>query len=409
MGKKPRSHVKKIVFIVIFSIVMLELTLFLSGRYLLWQRRVKRNRVEAVRIVCVGDSHTFGVGTSMQYSYPAQLERLLTLNNYNQRFSVINLGIPGASTKRQIQELTLFFDNNDAKIVILITGRNNHFEIEERQNPVLYNNIARHIGNLRSFKFLKAIFERILKKHNQQDSNVMLVHKKKYADYLDFYLEQIRRLCSNKGAKLMLLSYYNSTDDVVKDFANKHNIPYFDFTSDFDSLFTVEEKSRYISPDMSHMNHLGYKFFAEQLYGYLFLKQAYLGFKINPLLQRLEASEFYSDDKEIERMVKAQEERIEQSKNSGEYPFELIHLGHIYIEIGDEESAKKCYIDGLVASNYTDNNTIVSPILNWYLRKGRKEDALKICEEIMLHNPANSIARSYRDWLLTKPEHLEGG
>ncbi|MDD5155838.1 MAG: SGNH/GDSL hydrolase family protein, partial [Candidatus Omnitrophica bacterium] len=210
-----------------------------------------------IRIVCVGDSHTFGVGTGMSYTYPAQLERLLTLNNHEQKFSVINLGIPGASTKRQAQELKSFFNKHEAKIIILLTGRNNDFELKEGQDASFFNSIKYRLENLRSFKFLKVIFDRIVRRNKQRDSQDMLAYKERYVDYLSYQLEWIRKLCRDKGAKLILLSYYNTSDNVIKEFAHKYNIPYLDFTGDFQSLFKREGRSRYISPDASHLNYLG--------------------------------------------------------------------------------------------------------------------------------------------------------
>jgi lysophospholipase L1-like esterase len=397
MEKKLKIYSKRIFFVGISIIAILELTLFLSGRYLLWQRRVTRGEPKAIHIVCVGDSHTFGVGTSILYSYPAQLERLLTLNNHKQKFFVMNLGIPGASTKRQAQEIESFFNTNKAEIVLLLTGRNNDFEIIKGQNPSFLSNIKYGLENLRSFKFLKVMFNRIFRKNNQQDNNYTPAYKESIVNYSNLYLARIRKLCREKGAKLALLSYYNSSDDTIKEFAHKYNILYFDLTNDFNFLFKAEDSSKYLSLDMSHMNRYGYKFFAEKLYERLFLKQAYLGIKINPLLQRIREKEFYLNDKEIGRMVKAQQERIEQSKNTGEYPFELVHLGHIYIEIGDDEAARDCYWKALLSSNYSNNNTIVSPIINWYLKRGRNDEALKIYEEILLHNPENGTAKYYRD------------
>jgi tetratricopeptide (TPR) repeat protein len=72
-----------------------------------------------------------------------------------------------------------------------------------------------------------------------------------------------------------------------------------------------------------------------------------------------------------------------------------VHLGHIYAETGDWEAARDCYEQALVASDYSDNNTITAPAVNWYLREGRKAEALAKCEEILRHNPANSIASAY--------------
>lgn len=44
-----------------------------------------------VRVLCVGDSHTFGAGVDVYESYPAQLQALLDADSPG-RFSVINLG-----------------------------------------------------------------------------------------------------------------------------------------------------------------------------------------------------------------------------------------------------------------------------------------------------------------------------
>lgn len=384
----------------VFVFILLESGLFCTGRFLLFQRRAGTDTQGAISIVCIGDSHTFGVGTLARYSYPKQEETLLNINNKTQRFSINNLGVPGSSTKRQAEGLQSYFKNNHAQIVIWLTGRNNDLEVKQWESASLYSKITNQIGSLRSFKFLKVATGSILRMNKDREGSKISADAQRYADYLTFYLAKIRKLCLDKGSKLVLLSYYNTSDGVVKEFANKYNIPYFDFSRDFDTLFKAGERLKYISPDMSHLNHLGYKFFAEQLYECLFLEQAYLGIKINPLLEKIGEKDYYSNDNETERMIRLQKGRIAQSKNTSEYPFELVHLGHIYMEIGNSEAAKECYLEALVFSNYSDNNTIASPIINWYLSKDQKDDAMKVCDEILLHNPNNNIARSYRAWLI---------
>src|SRR5512137_2325281 len=105
---------KKTVFLLALcgiGLVCLELALFAAGKYLLWQRRA-RAFPGNVRIACFGDSHTFGVGTSQKYSYPGQLEILLKINNpRGPGFSVSNFGVPGSSTRSQVEELKRFFEN----------------------------------------------------------------------------------------------------------------------------------------------------------------------------------------------------------------------------------------------------------------------------------------------------------
>ncbi|MDP8230923.1 MAG: SGNH/GDSL hydrolase family protein [Candidatus Gorgyraea atricola] len=366
---------------IISTLLLLELVLFLSGQCLLWSRRkVQYSGVNSVQIACAGDSHTFGVGTSMQYSYPKQLEKLLNDNNPSQKFSVINLGIPGSSARLQFEGLKNFLDKNTAEFVMLLTGENSGPELET------YN-----VANLRSIRFLKEIFSYMIEKNPlSPDIRKTTVKKEVYNDYMNHYLNKIRMLCLDKGSDLLLLSYYNRSYEIVEKFAERYDIPYFKFTENFKMIFESDDKTKYISPDISHMNHRGNKFFAEQLYGYLFLNQRYLDFAISPLLRKIHDGNFYRTNDEIKMAIEFGKAKIKENRDN---PYDLIHLGHIYMEIGKYKSAKKFYLMGLVSSNYTDNNTIVSPIINWYLRKGRKQNALKICEEILLHNPENAIAR----------------
>ncbi|MCM8791535.1 MAG: SGNH/GDSL hydrolase family protein [Candidatus Omnitrophica bacterium] len=403
MQKIKTTFAKKYLYLVVIGVValvMLEALLFLWGRYLLWQRTTKSDIPETIRIVCVGDSHTFGVGTSVVYSYPAQLEKLLNLNNPNQKFSVVNLGIPGASTRYQFKELRSFLNTHDAKLIILLTGRNNALEVNRisKEKTYILGCIKSHLQALRSFKFLRLLFKYLFKK-DTSDDRIHILNEKSYAEYMNLYLQAIRKLCADKSAKLVILSYYNSSDTIIKEFADRYSITYIDFTADFNLLFKAEDKSRFLSPDLSHLNRLGYKFFAEQLYNYLFFNQEQLGMKLNPLLEKIKDTDFYKDVKEIEYIINLQQKRIEENKNDENYPFELVHLGHIYVELGNDTMAKECYLKALIASNYCDNNTLVSPIINWYLKKRETHEALKICEEILQHNPQNSIARYYKQWL----------
>lgn len=399
---KNRSlkYISLVLFTIIFTLILLEVALRLSGQYLLWSRRkAQYDGTDIIRVACVGDSHTFGVGTSMQYSYPEQLERLLNDNNPPQRFSVINLGKPGASPRFQFEELKNFFDNNTADLVILLTGRNYNIDLETWEMAPSPRDIKYTILNLRSIKFLKEILNYTTKKDvSSPDIRKTARNKRKeiYDNYMYYCLDKIRILCLDKGGKLVLVSYYNSSHKPIEKFAETHGIPYFNFTESFEMLFERDDRTRYISPDESHMNHRGNGFFAEQVYEQLFLSQGYIGFKMNPLLRKIRDRGFYTSASEIKEAIEFAKMRIKKNRND---PYELIHLGHIYMEMGKYESARKFYMTALVSSDYINDNTITSPIINWYLREGGKENAVRICEDILLHNPGNAIARHYYDTL----------
>ena len=305
----------------------------------------------------------------------------------------------------QFEELKNFLDNNTADLVILLTGRNSDIELETWKMVSLPKDIKYTVVSLKSIRFLKEIFSYITEKNPlSPDIRKTAKRKKIYDNYMNYYLNKIRALCRDKGADLVLLSYYNSSGKTIEKFAKRHGIPYFKFTESFEMLFERDDKTKYISPDMSHMNHRGNKFFAEQLYEQLFLNRHYIGFKINPLLRKIRDGSFYKTKNEIKKAIEFAKIKIKEDRGN---PYELIHLGHIYMEIGKYESAKKFYVMALVSSNYINNNTIISPIINWYLRKDRKENAVKICEEILSHNPENTMARYYYETFLSQISDLK--
>jgi lysophospholipase L1-like esterase len=52
----------------------------------------------ALTILCVGDSHTFGAPLPAQDAYPAQLSERMNALRTERRVRVVNLGIPGQNS-----------------------------------------------------------------------------------------------------------------------------------------------------------------------------------------------------------------------------------------------------------------------------------------------------------------------
>ena len=57
------------------------------------------------RILCLGDSVTFGVGTRMEAVYPAMLEKILNDSSPDRRFEVINMGVIGYNMRQKLISL----------------------------------------------------------------------------------------------------------------------------------------------------------------------------------------------------------------------------------------------------------------------------------------------------------------
>jgi lysophospholipase L1-like esterase len=76
------------------------------------------------RILCLGDSHTYGLGVAPEESYPARLEALLGASDDSRPIQVINLGVPGTNSGQLLRRLPSFIDTYDPDLIIVLTGVN---------------------------------------------------------------------------------------------------------------------------------------------------------------------------------------------------------------------------------------------------------------------------------------------
>lgn len=80
-------------------------------------------RSDAIRILCVGDSNTYGLYLPRESSWPSQLQELLDRRAPG-RYQVINLGSPGAPTSRIAENLPAFLARFRPHQVIVLAGVN---------------------------------------------------------------------------------------------------------------------------------------------------------------------------------------------------------------------------------------------------------------------------------------------
>ena len=85
------------------------------------------NEIADVRILCVGDSFTFGAGAPPAYSYPSQLEKLLNDNSINKKYVVYNEGgsLPGMTSSLVLKNLEENILKYHPDIIIILIGMNN--------------------------------------------------------------------------------------------------------------------------------------------------------------------------------------------------------------------------------------------------------------------------------------------
>lgn len=126
---QPKTSIKQKIFLVIGSLglifIILEITLRIGGFIFLVLQKHRniasiRQRGE-YRIMCLGESTTALGGND---SYPSQLEEVLNQRSQKIKFSVINKGIPGASTADILFQLEENINRYSPNMIMTMMGIN---------------------------------------------------------------------------------------------------------------------------------------------------------------------------------------------------------------------------------------------------------------------------------------------
>ena len=110
--------------IVIF--LSLEISLRVAGFlyyfYKINNKTLNFSGKNTIRILCLGDSFTFGVGAENGNDYPRQLERLLNENCQDKKFIVYNRGIPGQNSSMVLKRLVHNINTYRPDTILLLIG-----------------------------------------------------------------------------------------------------------------------------------------------------------------------------------------------------------------------------------------------------------------------------------------------
>ena len=140
--KNPSSlSIKQKILIIVVSLVLFlavtEIGLRLVGNFYLLIRRGKVELKSSFKILCLGDSFTYGVGAKHEESYPEQLERLLNENYKNKYFEVFNLGVPSFNSSQTLKYLEKNADKFNPDLIIVLTGLNNQSQLLDIEYPLV--------------------------------------------------------------------------------------------------------------------------------------------------------------------------------------------------------------------------------------------------------------------------------
>ena len=168
--------VKRKIFLVLLGLItillLFEVTLRAFG-YVYYSSRIKnevpsRNNDNATKVLCLGDSFTFGVGAPKGHSYPEQLGKMLNENNSNHKFIVYTTGIPGSNSSQLLKHMEELIQKYNPNILVIMIGISNKDCIQESNYFLFSSGIKAQIYKLdsflsrvRSYKLLRIILRRM--------------------------------------------------------------------------------------------------------------------------------------------------------------------------------------------------------------------------------------------------------
>ena len=201
---------------------------------------------DSFKILCLGDSHTYGMDAPKHLSYPRQLANLL--NNQETRevsYEVANLGVPGFNSSEALLHLKEVMLKKEIRpdLVIFGAGHNNSHNLrhsriwkdesmktaspEKQLRHLLEHAKVYRLGRITMFNLKRMV----------QDPDEEFIFNPKLADkeiltsWLTRDLEETMELVREAGGRVLFMNYYFSWDYINRslEYMEKtHGIPYVD-------------------------------------------------------------------------------------------------------------------------------------------------------------------------------------
>jgi len=278
---------------VILSLVVLEVTLRMAG-YLYnsaFRSKTLGNKEGVVRIFCIGESTTWGVGAKdpLTQSYPRQLESML-LNKYpDSDIKVFYDQMIGQNTEEIALKLPLYIKKYQPQIIILMAGINNWWNLDRNKflfgKSKFFLNTLIFLDRFRVWKLLKYTWlslglykERwnyFFPKDETPDSLEKKIERIYGSDYFNVMnkiaehdLREMVEICKKTHIDVILCSYPMDTNNlynIIKKIAREQQTYFVDIFSRFQSL-PQDEIRHYLWKDGWHPNERGYAIVAKEIY-----------------------------------------------------------------------------------------------------------------------------------------------
>jgi lysophospholipase L1-like esterase len=82
-----------------------------------------------VRVLCLGDSNTYGLWLERSQAYPQQLEALWNERIDTPKLEVLNAGVPGTNSSRLVRELPQMLETFAPDVLVVMVGANDFWTL----------------------------------------------------------------------------------------------------------------------------------------------------------------------------------------------------------------------------------------------------------------------------------------
>jgi len=168
-----------------------------------------------VRIVSLGDSVTLSYGGDrspwVSHSWPAILGRILS-SNLGERVEVVNSGVNGDTTRLALARIDRDVFQHNPDLLIVMFGLNDALSLHRGLSIEEYENNLRLIAELASYRGVRVVFmtpNPVTERFERYDSGRSLERLLKY-------VEAVRRVAGERGAKLVDLFELFQRDDYYR-------------------------------------------------------------------------------------------------------------------------------------------------------------------------------------------------
>ena len=120
----------------VFGLVLVEILLQLTGLVITLHLEGTPGKGEGIPILCVGDSHTYGLGVLSPLTYPSRLHALMNAGLERDRYQVISRAVPGRNSASLRERLPGYLKQFRPALVLILAGYNNSWNSADSRHWV---------------------------------------------------------------------------------------------------------------------------------------------------------------------------------------------------------------------------------------------------------------------------------